>query len=103
MVPYYGCQQYGCWINRFFCTNDIPLPKFSIGQRIFVEYPSEDETAIERHPGTVIGLLYKAPGLSRRTYIPGWYCLIRWDDDEITRSLLVHVEVPEIEVSADSR
>jgi hypothetical protein len=100
MMPYPSCQQHGCWVIQFVYARKMRLPKFFFGQRVFAEYLNEEETDIERHYGRVIGLVYKPPGLSTRVYTPGWHCLVRWDDDRVTRSRLLYVEIHEVELVA---
>lgn len=100
MMSYHDCQQRGCWIVQFFRLSKLPLPRFFITQRVVCDYFDEEDN-FERSTGAVVGLVYKAPGLSRRVYVPGWYCLVRWDDTKVTRTTMTYVEVHELELSAE--
>lgn len=74
MMPHERCQRSGCWLNSFFAIKNIPLPKFHLGQRVRLEFVSEEDGQSCVHEGVVMGV-YLAPP----QWLEGWWYWVSWE------------------------
>lgn len=73
-MPHERCQRSSCWLNSFFAMNNIPLPKFYLGQRVRYEYVSDDDGQTYVDQGVVMGV-YPSPPM----WLEGWWYWVSWE------------------------
>lgn len=72
MMPHERCSQSGCWLQSFLPLEDLPLPKFQLGQPVRCVFVNEDaQTFISE--GVIIGCC-----IANSIGLPGLWYWVRW-------------------------